>query len=226
MTKNQLLIELVEHTIAMVRPTYPQLANALSEALNNATSRVTTDSRVGGYAPARVEQQFKPALDKLVRLGDRISVDHTGGGVYVMYYIWDDESTQRVGITPEEEDDTWLVVGYIDRDDEGRFINHNVKTEALYWEVMNVRDKVLKAATTLAPSYDIPGTFSVEFGREEDDVTFRWCPAAASAGYFGAHAYETESGDPLPERLEDRFWEVLAAKLQDQGESFKAIWEG
>lgn len=177
----------------------------------------------------RIAVEFQPAIDALGTL--EVSLEHTGGGIYVLYYRWDDNNPDGpcVGITKSETFDGgpgWFVVGYESyEDDTNEFQQSNVPTEQLASTVVAIAGRVREKIAQSESLWVIPGEFTVTFDRDPSDqdakvVRYNFSPHAGSPG--GSRPFGFYTGD-FPSD-EDKFWHSIGNSLTDG--QITANWEG
>lgn len=142
MTKSErrLLAKVARAVITIARNTgNEQTAKDLEESYTETGVTV-------GYEAA--QEEFAPAIAVLERVGISTDLQHTGGGIYVLYYRWEDNPDgPHVGITPDETDpngERWLVVGYRDNQDEGSWVKRRVVDANLSGTIVDARRAVVQ----------------------------------------------------------------------------------
>jgi hypothetical protein len=187
-----------------------RIIDGVQEAINSLTDQSTAD-------------EFAPATARLsVAFGaDKVSLAHTGGGIYVLYFMPEGEGQYpAVGITPSPEGDGWFVLGYKTYDDDSaQFLKDNVPTEDLHAVVARIYADVI-AANNQPVDYIIPGQFRWNGER------FLFIPSAGYAGYFGPEFIEVETGNKLRGPDAAEIWVAIANRIQSEGGTPSIEWEG
>lgn len=202
-----------------------RVADAVLTLLRNAEFPETAHSLAKvkeAYIDSRIKEPFEPAILALEDEGLEAVLEHTGGGIYVLYHYPTNSTSIRVGVTPwDGPEGGWLVCGYESDDDEGTtFMETGVSLVDLYAVVVDIGERIM----TGGQHYRIPGEFYVKMDLNGPKVEFAFLPSAGSAGYFGPHAIDFETGNALPESLEEAFWDRLSWAIRDGKTT--VTWEG
>ncbi len=173
---------------------------------------------------------FKRAIARLDEAEITNSLEHTGGGIFVLYHRWegpwkDEESTPHVGITVSESDQSgqyFLVVGYAHYEDNGSIIKDMVSLG----ELPAVVQECVEYVSLWSRTWVIPGRVTVKQEDLEDgpQLTFTFQPHAGDAGYFGPEASDVESGDMLDENDSERFWNLIGNYIEPDTSEITMFW--
>lgn len=164
------------------------------------------------------EATFEDAVMALEDSGMDASLQHTGGGIYVLWHrLNDDPAGPCVGITPDDlHPGFWTVVSYRDNQDEGFEVRNEVSLVGLV-------DVVYELARNLVGTFHIPGSFSAQF-HADGGVKFTFLPAAGDAGYFGPAMINSENGEELSLDDANILFDKIGFVLGPEGR-FTGHWE-
>lgn len=165
--------------------------------------------------------EFLPAIQKLRLAGLSCGLEHTGGGVYVLYHYPAGSRDARVGITPSEtHEGKWLVVGYLQPDDEGTYLM-TVPYDDLAATVDDMAERVTNHVEKRI--YRIPVEFLVEV--EGESTKFIVLPKESDPGYFGVSVHDAESGHILTEGEKRDFWATVTDHIDEHTETITVHWQ-
>ncbi len=193
------------------------VANKIRIAAGNAQHELDTD--LAG-------DDFKRAIARLDEAEITNSLEHTGGGIFVLYHRWGDPEEIRegdaphVGITVDETDaDLFLVVGYSQYEDPGSIIKSGVSL----FDLPQVVRECAEYVNLWTRTWQLHGTVTVRQD-DEQELTFTWQPAAGDAGYFGPEATDVKTGDHLAEYVSERFWNRIGNYIDPDTSEITMFW--